>query len=142
MDRFVTLLVAVLDPASHTLTLINAGHPPPLWYRHSEGTFTKPIPAEDDGQSLGLAAGNKYQSYEVKLAPGDFLLVYSDGVTDAQNRAGKSFRMRGIQDVLEQAVPESPRAWGERLVNAVQRHAVGGPQYDDITLLCFGRPLK
>jgi phosphoserine phosphatase RsbU/P len=142
MDRFVTMLATVLDPVSHTLTLVNAGHPSPLWYHRAEGTFTKAVPAEDDGQSLGLMIGNKYQSYDVKLAPGDFLLVYSDGVTDAQNKAGKSFKLKGIQAVLEQAVPDSPRAWGERLVQAVQRHAVGGPQYDDITLLCFGRPVK
>src|SRR5207249_4240419 len=108
MDRFVTLMTAVLDPANHTVTLVNAGHPPPLWYRRSQGTFMKAVPPEDDGQSLGLNLGNQYQSYTVQLAPGDFLLVYSDGVTDAQSRAGKSFRLKGIHAVLEQSTPESP----------------------------------
>ncbi len=144
MDRFGHVAIAaVLDPVNHTLTL---GSTPAIRPRcgiaNPRGHSPKPFPAEDDGQSLGLAPGNQYRSYEVTLAPGDFLFVYSDGVTDAQSRAGKSFKVKGIQAVLEQCAPESPRAWGERLVHAVQRHAVGGPQYDDITLVCFGRPLK
>jgi serine phosphatase RsbU (regulator of sigma subunit)/pSer/pThr/pTyr-binding forkhead associated (FHA) protein len=142
MDRFVTLLAAILDPINHTLTLVNAGHPSPLWYRRADKQFAKAVPSEDDGQSLGLDLGNRYRSYEMKLEPGDFLIVYSDGVTDAQSRAGRSFKMSGIEAVLEKFASESPRAWGERLVQAVQKHAVGGPQYDDITLLCFGRPPK
>jgi sigma-B regulation protein RsbU (phosphoserine phosphatase) len=142
MDRFVTLIAAILDPHSHTLTLVNAGHPSPLWYHRAERKVTAVIPAEDDGQSLGLNLGNAYQCYHVQLQPGDFLLLYSDGVTDAHNKAGKPFRLKGIHSILEQAANDSAGAFGQRLVSAVQRHATGGPQYDDITLLCFGRPAQ
>jgi serine phosphatase RsbU (regulator of sigma subunit) len=142
MDRFVTLIAAILDPCSHTLTLVNAGHPSPLWYHREERKVTAAIPAEDDGQSLGLNLGNSYQCYRVELQPGDFLLLYSDGVTDAHNKSGKPFRLKGIHSILEQAANDTAGAFGQRLVSAVQRHATGGPQYDDITLLCFGRPMK
>jgi serine phosphatase RsbU (regulator of sigma subunit) len=67
-------------------------------------------------------------------------LLYSDGVTDAQSVAGKRFQMKGIYGLLEQDAPDTPRALGQRLVDAVRAHAAGGAQYDDITLLCFGRP--
>jgi serine phosphatase RsbU (regulator of sigma subunit) len=140
MDRFVTLIAAVLDTSSHTLTLVNAGHPSPLWYHRAERKVTQAVPAEDDGQSLGLNLGNQYQCYNVQLQPGDFVLLYSDGVTDAQSKAGKPFRLRGIHAILEEAANDTPEGFGKRLVDAVQRHAIGGPQYDDITLLCFGRP--
>jgi serine phosphatase RsbU (regulator of sigma subunit) len=48
--------------------------------------------------------------------------------------------LRGIHAILEEAANDTPEGFGKRLVDAVQRHAIGGPQYDDITLLCFGRP--
>lgn len=140
MDRFVTMVAAVLDPIHHTVTLVNAGHPAPLWYRRTERKFTKAAPADDDGQSLGITLGNKYHELKVTLEPGDSLLLFSDGVTDAQSVAKKSFRMKGIHQVLEQAGADSPNAIGQRIVDAMQRHARGGPQYDDITLICFGRP--
>ena len=142
MDRFVTLAAAVLDPVNHTVTLVNAGHPSPLWFRRAQRKLVPAIPPEDDGQSLGMNQGNKYQCYHVVLQPGDFLVLFSDGVTDAQSGAGKPFRQKGIHAILEQGIPDSPRVFGERLVQAMQRHAAGGPQYDDITLLCFGRPAK
>ena len=69
-------------------------------------------------------------------------LLFSDGVTDAQSVANKPFRMKGIHALLEQAGDDTPAALGQRLVQSVQLHAHGGPQYDDITLICFGRPGK
>jgi serine phosphatase RsbU (regulator of sigma subunit) len=66
--------------------------------------------------------------------------LFSDGVTDAQSVANKPFRMKGIHGILEKEGLDTPAALGQRLVEAVQRHASGGPQYDDITLICFGRP--
>jgi sigma-B regulation protein RsbU (phosphoserine phosphatase) len=140
MDRFVTMIAAMLDPVTHTVTLVNAGHPAPLLYRKAERKFTVAIPREDDGQSLGISLGSKYQSYQVVLEPGDSLLMFSDGVTDAQSVANKPFRMKGIYNIVEEEGPDTPHALGQRLVDAIQRHALGGPQYDDITLICFGRP--
>jgi serine phosphatase RsbU (regulator of sigma subunit)/pSer/pThr/pTyr-binding forkhead associated (FHA) protein len=142
MDRFVTLIAAILNPIEHTVTLVNAGHPAPLLYRRAERKFIKAVPVDDDGQSLGIALGNKYQHLKITLEPGDSLLLFSDGVTDAQSGANKPFRMKGIHQILEKDAPDTPNALGQRLVNAVQRHARGGPQYDDITLICFGRPME
>ncbi|MBI1832217.1 MAG: SpoIIE family protein phosphatase [Planctomycetes bacterium] len=140
MDRFITLVAAVLDPASHTVTLVNAGHPAPFWYHRRDRKFSKASPPNDDGQSLGISLGNQYHALQVALEPGDSLLLFSDGVTDAQSVANKPFRMKGIHAILEQDPADSPCALGARLVDAVQNHARGGPQYDDITLVCFGRP--
>jgi serine phosphatase RsbU (regulator of sigma subunit) len=140
MDRFVTLIAAILDPASHTVTLVNAGHTIPFLYRWSERKYTKAVPPEDDGQSLGLEVGARYQSYSMTLSPGDSLVFYSDGVTDAQNSEGKAFRMKGIYNVFETEAPNSPKAMGECLVNSVTNYVKDGVQYDDIALVCFGRP--
>jgi len=122
------------------VTLINAGHTIPFVYQWSERKYVKAVPQEDDGQALGLELRARYQSYEVTLAPGDTLVFYSDGVTDAQNSEGKAFRMKGIYNVFDNDAPSSPRVLGERLVDAVTKHVKDGLQYDDITLVCFGRP--
>ena len=139
MDRFVTLLAAVLDPATHTLTLVNAGHPSPLLYRHATRELTKAFPIDLAGSSLGIEAHTAYQSVELKLEPGDSLLMYSDGVTDSQSAAGKPFRSKGINASLAEYGPDTPRALGERLVKSIQHHSAGVPPNDDITLVCFGR---
>lgn len=139
MDRFVTLLVAILDPARHTLTLVNAGHLPPLLYRKGSREFVRAFPIDLAGSSLGIDETNEYEQVQVKLEPGDTLLIYSDGVTDAQSAAGKPFRTKGITGILDASAPDTPRALGERLVKAIERHSAGVAPYDDVTLLCFGR---
>jgi sigma-B regulation protein RsbU (phosphoserine phosphatase) len=139
MDRFVTFVAAILEPATHTVTLINAGHPTPFLYRRAEGEFTKAMHIDLAGQSLGHQFGIEYDCMQLTLEPGDSLLMFSDGVTDAQSAEGKPFRNKGVLGILDKKTTESPRTLGERLVKAMQRHASGVAQYDDITLLCFGR---
>jgi serine phosphatase RsbU (regulator of sigma subunit)/pSer/pThr/pTyr-binding forkhead associated (FHA) protein len=139
MDRFVTLAAAVLDPLSHTLSLINAGHPRPLWYRPGDRTFGNAIPLEDEGALLGTTRGCRYQGYDIRLQPGDCLVLFSDGVTDAQSVQMRSFRMKGIHAVLQKDAPGTPAALGQRIIRAVEKHAREAEQYDDITLICLGR---
>jgi sigma-B regulation protein RsbU (phosphoserine phosphatase) len=73
----------------------------------------------------------------VQLAPGDCLLLFSDGVTDSLDGTGRAFGRKGIEAVLREA--GSPREIGQRVLDAVRRHAAGCSQSDDITLVCFGR---
>jgi serine phosphatase RsbU (regulator of sigma subunit)/pSer/pThr/pTyr-binding forkhead associated (FHA) protein len=141
MDRFVTFIAAVLDPATHTVTLVNAGHPSPFLYRTSQREFGKAMHIDLSGQSLGHQPSSDYECLQLKLEPGDSLLLFSDGVTDAQSAEGKPFRNKGILSVLDKNKAETPRTLGERLVKAMQRHASGVAPYDDITLLCFGRKM-
>jgi serine phosphatase RsbU (regulator of sigma subunit) len=142
MDRFVTFVAAILDPSSHSVALVNAGHPSPLLYRTGTREFTRAMDLDFAGQSLGFEEGIEYQVVQLKLEPGDSLLLFSDGVTDAQSAEGNPFRNKGILTCLDKKVAESPRTLGERVVKAVTRHSLGVPPYDDISLLCFGRPLK
>jgi serine phosphatase RsbU (regulator of sigma subunit) len=139
MDRFVTFVAAILDPATHTVTLVNAGHPSPFLYRPSQRELIKAMHIDLAGQSLGHQAGIDYEAVQVLLEPGDSLLLFSDGVTDAQSAEGKPFRNRGILGIVDKQKTETPRTLGERLVKAMQRHSSGVAPYDDITLLCFGR---
>ena len=143
-DRFVTLAALVLDPADHSVTLVNAGHINPNVVRES-GAMSEAITNAKSGLPLGLVPHYKYESVSVKLEAGESLLLYTDGVTDAENPAGIRFGTAGVLDAIDEGVAgESsarPAALGGRLVAAVQMHAAGTPQSDDIAVVCLGRPL-
>jgi serine phosphatase RsbU (regulator of sigma subunit) len=137
-DRFVTLVTVVLDPAGHTATLVNAGHPSPLISRRASGTLEEAAPKDTSGPPIGIIDGIDYECRQVRLEPGDSLVLFSDGVTDAMNAEEHTFRTRGVRAVLE-AGNVAPQELGERLLAAVKRHSRGCTQNDDITLVCFGR---
>jgi serine phosphatase RsbU (regulator of sigma subunit)/pSer/pThr/pTyr-binding forkhead associated (FHA) protein len=137
-DRFVTLVAVVLDPAAHTATLVNAGHPSPLRFRSSADGVEEAAPVEVAGVPIGIAEGYRYTACELQFLPGDALLLFSDGVTDAADARGARFGISGIRAVLASGrLP--PQDAGERLIQALKRHAFGCSQIDDITVVCFGR---
>jgi serine phosphatase RsbU (regulator of sigma subunit) len=137
-ERFVTLAATVLDPAAHTATLVSAGHPSPLLCRHAGGQVEKAVPLQTAGPPVGIAEGQVYRSCQLPLLPGDSLVLFSDGVSDALDAQGRPFGTRGIHEVLRQE-QSGPHQTGERLLRAVKQHAAGCRQNDDITLVCFGR---
>jgi serine phosphatase RsbU (regulator of sigma subunit) len=137
-DRFVTLAAGLLEPAAHRFTLVNAGHLSPLIYRKETGRVEEIMPREAAGFPLGVVEDFAYQACRVALQPGDCVLAFSDGVTDAKNRQDVDFQLNGIYAALKEG-PYTPRAIGERVVKAVKQHSVGCKQHDDITVVCFGR---
>jgi sigma-B regulation protein RsbU (phosphoserine phosphatase) len=139
MDRFITLLAAVLEPSRHTVTLVNAGHLSPLLFRRAGRTFKEAMPKDVAGVPLGIMEGHDYESYTVPLEPGDCLLLYTDGVTDALDVRNRSFSPEGLHTALAGVEEPTPRNLVERVVKAVQQHAAGRDPHDDITLVCFGR---
>jgi serine phosphatase RsbU (regulator of sigma subunit)/pSer/pThr/pTyr-binding forkhead associated (FHA) protein len=144
LDKFVTLAAVVLDPAKHTVTIVNAGHQTPLLYRPAAGTLQDAVDGELSGLPLGVMEGYQYQAAQAPLRPGDCILAFTDGITDAQNAQGERFEMKGVREALAAGKPHTgapltPAVVGERLVKAVKQHAAGRSQYDDIALVCFGR---
>jgi len=138
LDRFVTLGACLLDPASHQVTCVSAGHMPPVIYRKATGTLEEATPRDLAGFPLGVADGIPYEASTITLEPGDSLLLYTDGVTEAKNKQEVEFQMEGVYTALK-AGPMTPKAMGERLAAAVKKHFVGCKQHDDITVVCFGR---
>jgi serine phosphatase RsbU (regulator of sigma subunit) len=139
MDRFVTFAGALLEPAQHKVTLVNAGHLCPLLYRKGSGTLVDAMPKDKSGVPLGIMEGFSFDTGEVTLEPGDSLLMFSDGVPDALDKRETPFNMQGVQKAVHEAGTVGPRVLGERIVKAVQNHAAGRSPHDDITLVCLGR---
>jgi serine phosphatase RsbU (regulator of sigma subunit)/pSer/pThr/pTyr-binding forkhead associated (FHA) protein len=137
-DRFVTLALVVLDPAAHTATLVNAGHPSPLLLRPG-AALRDAMPKDVPGVPLGILDGFSYDSYRIRLEPGDSLLLFSDGVTESVNVKGEEFRMQGIETALKSAGKMAPTGLVEHLVRAVKHHAAGRDPHDDLTVVSLGR---
>jgi serine phosphatase RsbU (regulator of sigma subunit) len=137
-DRFVTLVAAVLDPASHTVTLVNAGHPPPLIYHRAKRTAAEAVGNEMAGLPLGVLDGFEYSSSQISLEPGDSILAFTDGVTEATDVKDLQLQTRGLYDAV-QGRDYSTRELGEQVVKVVKEFATGRSQFDDIALVGFGR---
>ncbi len=138
-DRFVTLAAIVIDPNKHTATIVNAGHINPIIFRNGE--FIEIISSEESGIPLGIMSGYEYTSVERSFEPGDNVMVFSDGVTDAMDPRGEMFNLDGVYKSLAGDCTRfsHPKLVGECVVKAVQKHAAGRAQNDDIAFVCFGR---
>ena len=90
------------------------------------------------GFPLGVVQGIPYEQVTIDLAPGDMVIQFTDGVSEAINKEGKDFTIEYATTCLKD-VPKNPKALVECLVNAVKQHAIGCKQFDDITVIAFGR---
>ena len=87
---------------------------------------------------LGVSEDVIYESCSIALSSGDTVLLFTDGVTEAKNKDDQEFMMGGVRLALRDG-PMTPSIMGERLVAAVKQHAFGCKQYDDLTVVAFGR---
>jgi sigma-B regulation protein RsbU (phosphoserine phosphatase) len=133
---FVTLLCVVLDPSTGIATCANAGHLPPVLVRPgADPRLTVP----STGMMVGIIPGAEIGRATLELAPGDALVLYSDGVTEAHDTAERMFEEEGLLASLAQAAGRSADAIASTVLEAVHRHAGEAPQYDDITVLAVRR---
>ena len=127
--RYATLLYGQLQPDGK-LRFCNAGHNPPLIYG-KDGLRR----LESGGMPVGMFPTAPYSGDETILKPGDTLVVYSDGVTEAHNVAGEEFGEARLVTVLERYTRGSSAIVLEQIINAVKEFAHGAEQYDDVTAL-------
>lgn len=134
-DLFVTVFCAILDPATGQLVYANAGHNPPLILQ-ADGALT---PLARTGMALGVLRDTTWDEKTTTLAPGEKLVVYTDGVTDAQNRQGDLFGEEHLSQALSALVDATASALLARLNTAIADFVGETPQFDDMTLLVVGR---
>lgn len=131
---FVTVFYAEFDPKLGLLTYVNAGHPPPL-LTHAVGT-SEFLPTTD-GIALGVADGIVFAQHQVQLQPGDVLVVYTDGVTEAFNLSSEEFTQERLPGVFAAESALTAQAAVHQVVHAVDEFAAGAPQSDDITCVAL-----
>jgi phosphoserine phosphatase RsbU/P len=142
-DRYVTLSAFVLDPKAHSVEMVSAGHLSPWIFRQETQTLEKVFQKESGDFPIGWIPGHEYTAFKVELKPGDSVMVYTDGIEDAQPSSGQRFLEDGVVRTVEGAKvsvkPLTAREMGTRVVGAVRTHSANHPQFDDIAIVCFGR---
>jgi phosphoserine phosphatase RsbU/P len=134
--RFVTFVLVLVDAVAHTLTVVNAGHMAPL-VRRSHGKVES-LAEECSGLPLGVDRGGRYESVTTPISPGEVVVVFTDGVSEAMNRVDACFGMDAIRSAIATA-DRTPARVGDALLRALRSHVGNRPQNDDIALVCFGR---
>lgn len=131
---FVTLFYSILDPVRHTLRFANAGHNRPIVVG-SGGVRT----LSSAGFVLGAMRNVQYKEDELTMAPGETLLIFSDGVVEARGEDGTLFDDDRLEHLAAQYYRAPAQSLIDAVVSAVQEHAGTEPQADDITLLAVRR---
>lgn len=137
-DRFITFVVAVLDLDQFRLTVINAGHPPPVLRRGSrELTQLEDFGADKAGLPLGVR-DCPYEQVETSLERGDVLLLYTDGATEMRNSSGALYGSERLHATILSA-PADAEGTVHALLHDLQQFAETRLAGDDLTILCLGR---
>jgi len=134
-NRFITFFFSVLNPATGELRFANAGHNPPILVR--SGGQAEML--EGGGPVLGILSIAPYCEMRAQLEPGDMLVLYSDGVTEATNSAYDEFDEERFIEVLKANRTLPAEEIVQAVIAAVTDFAAGAPQADDITLLVAKR---
>ena len=138
-SRFITLFLASFNPSTGRLLFVNAGQTPPL-LRRQNGSIER---LTSGGVALGMFAGSIYEAGEVHMQPGDALLLYSDGLTEAESPDGVPFDEAGLERTLALyagAYQKSAAAeLGRAVFDAVERHRRDQRLSDDLTVLVLSR---
>lgn len=134
---FVTAFYGQYNPDNGLLTMSNAGHPPQLLI--SETGKTKWITPEISSPAMGIAEDARYTQSIIALAPGDQLLIFSDGVNEAMSATNEEFGLARIAALFDGNPCPSAQSSVERVLNAIRTHATGAEQSDDITCLALHR---
>jgi len=134
---FVTACCAFLDPRSGELVYSLAGHDPPYALR-ADGRAPERL-AACGGPLLGPFPGAEYDTLAARLAPGDALVLYTDGLPEAADPDGRLLEREAVEAVLESVPDLRPVTIRAHVVEHVRRHRAGAAPSDDLTLLILGR---
>lgn len=124
-------MLCILDPPTHRLTVVNAGHIPPL--RRSGKTRTvEELGVDDGGLPLGCDLDKTYHQTEITLEPGDAVVVYTDGISEAMNREGQLFGNAAVRRELARGSARAEQL-GENLLHAVEHFVHDQVQNDNMS---------
>lgn len=135
-DRFVTMVLAVLDIGSHEVTIVNAGHMAPL-LRRGDG-HVEALGEEESGLPIGVDSDTQYQQCTFRLEPNDWLTIFTDGISEAMNPQREIYGLERLHAQLRSPA-ENVVGQGRGVLSDVKRFVGKHPQSDDMCLICFGR---
>ena len=132
-DKYITFFVGILDPDKRTFTYCNAGHNPPLQFSQN-GNVTE---LQEGGLIIGMMGEANYEIGEVVLDEGDIIVMYTDGITEAENEKDEEYGEESLKNHVKRNLKSSPEELINSIVEEVESHAVDLSAQDDVTLLIF-----
>ena len=129
---FVTLFLGILDSRTRKFTFANAGHNPPLLWRAETKRLERLLP---HGLALGILPYSAYASNQIMLQPGDVLVLYTDGATDAMNKREQGFGERRLSDLVRRHAPEEAGDIIRAFENSIHDFIGDQPLFDDVTMV-------
>ena len=136
-SRFITMVLGLYDPDTGQITYVNAGQNPPL-LRRASGRVER---LTEGGVALGMFDQATYTAGTLMLGAGDVLVLFSDGITEAENTSGVAFDDAGLEQVVNEHWWKDLQTLGTSVLKAVEVHAAGTKIADDLTVLAVRRPM-
>ena len=133
-DYFITLFYMQYNIHTQQLRFSNAGHPPPLLFSQYDREFKK---LDGEGLILGIKKDIVFEEKATMLGKGDLILLYTDGLIEAENADKEFFGLERVKSVLLQNIQESPQHIINSLIDAIQQFCLKTTFADDITLMVF-----
>ena len=134
-NRFVTFFLSEIDPRTGRIAFCNAGHNPPFLVRAGGEVET----LQGGGPVLGILPGLSYEGRDCTIEPGDMIVIYSDGVTEANNPAGEEFGEDRLEELLVR-INDRPASEIVSAINTeLEQFVAGAPPMDDITIVVARR---
>ena len=135
-DMFISLAYVEIDRRSNVLRLVRAGHDAPLVYRAADRSVKRVNPP---GMAVGIDSGGAFNrvtnNFSLVLEPGDCLLLYTDGVTEAQDRNGDEFGLEAMIRSVQASASQGAAGIVQRVTSDVKAFIGDQPPHDDITLI-------
>jgi len=137
-DMFISMAYLVLDHAQSTVTLARAGHDAPMLYTEKTQAVT---PLKTPGMVVGIDSGDVFdrltKDAAVPLEPGDCILLYTDGISEALDSEGNEFGLERTKEAFRSNAKQGPQAIVSRLIDDLRNFVGSTPQNDDITLIAI-----
>ena len=130
-QHFVTFFLGLFDPESRRLTYVNAGHNPPLYFPPGG----KPKELAEGGLLLGIMPEARYEAGDVLLQKSAPVVLYTDGITEAENHSEEQFGTERLTELIEQNRHLSAKQLGERILSGLKSFCDGHELGDDVSLV-------
>ena len=131
-NKFVTAFYALLDIKHRVLTFSNAGHNPPILYRGRDNAFEA---LSEGGVALGVVSGTTYEDRPLALRTGDVMVLYTDGITEAESEGGEQFGTRRLEELIARHAGSPAAEVIERVVQAVLDFTGDKGLNDDLAMI-------
>jgi phosphoserine phosphatase RsbU/P len=141
LQRFATAVVATYLATTDRLSVCNAAHPRPIWYQATSGTWSilthEAVEAVQSAMNLplGIDEDSTYDQFTVQLGPGDFVVFYTDALTEAMDSSGAMLGEEGLLNVARSLDLSQPVGFGPALLQRIKDYRAGVAADDDVTLL-------